>query len=570
METEPQPQEQPKEGPVRTVTEGKASILLDGGIFYNNVQCFNRDLSTLMLTLFSQTREIEWNEKKAKMAGRRRRKKADPADPSPEELEGEFPGIRILESLAASGLRSVRYTLEVPKVRHVVANDLDPAAVEMIRRNIEHNGIAPERITANQGDATLYTYGSKAAGTYFDAIDLDPYGTPAPFLDATVQAVANGGLLAITCTDMGVLCGNNPEVCFAKYGSIPVKGKFCHEMALRICLANIATLCARHGRYLVPVLSLSADFYIRVFVRVWTSQVLAKRTYSQLSHLFKCNQCPAFQTQPLGRIVGEYNNPRKCTTVPAYPAPQCAHCGGRIVLAGPLWNSPLHDVEVLRRALEHLRAHPGQFQTEQRIRGVLTTMSEELNDVMLYYNLHDICQQIHVMPPPIDALRSAIVQRGHRVAPSHISPLAIKTDAPAEVVWDVMRHWARLRPPKTPKPDTAAARILAVVPSDVVIDWALPPPKPEPVLPEPEVAPGQKVKKLTRFPPNPEKDWGPKARAHRSQYVQQAAAAAASPEPTASAASAELIEGAPAKRPPSPDPSAEAAKKSRADTAPSP
>jgi tRNA (guanine26-N2/guanine27-N2)-dimethyltransferase len=27
----------------------------------------------------------------------------------------------------------------------------------------------------------------------FDVIDLDPYGSPAPFLDAAVQAVSEGG-----------------------------------------------------------------------------------------------------------------------------------------------------------------------------------------------------------------------------------------------------------------------------------------------------------------------------------------------------------------------------------------
>ena len=39
------------------------------------------------------------------------------------------------------------------------------------------------------------------AGAY-DAVDLDPYGTPCQFLDGAVQAVSEGGLLLITATDM--------------------------------------------------------------------------------------------------------------------------------------------------------------------------------------------------------------------------------------------------------------------------------------------------------------------------------------------------------------------------------
>lgn len=46
----------------------------------------------------------------------------------------------------------------------------------------------------------------------FDVIDLDPYGTAAPFIDAAVQSVSDGGLLCVTCTDLAVLAGTNyPE-----------------------------------------------------------------------------------------------------------------------------------------------------------------------------------------------------------------------------------------------------------------------------------------------------------------------------------------------------------------------
>ncbi|CAE7311599.1 Trmt1 [Symbiodinium natans] len=50
----------------------------------------------------------------------------------------------------------------------------------------------------------------------YDVIDLDPYGTVAPFIDSAIQAVADGGLLCITSTDMPVLGGNHPETCFAR------------------------------------------------------------------------------------------------------------------------------------------------------------------------------------------------------------------------------------------------------------------------------------------------------------------------------------------------------------------
>jgi tRNA G26 N,N-dimethylase Trm1 len=34
----------------------------------------------------------------------------------------------------------------------------------------------------------------------FDVIDVDPFGSASEFLDSAVQAIADGGLLCVTCT----------------------------------------------------------------------------------------------------------------------------------------------------------------------------------------------------------------------------------------------------------------------------------------------------------------------------------------------------------------------------------
>jgi hypothetical protein len=63
----------------------------------------------------------------------------------------------------------------------------------------------------------------------YDAVDLDPYGTPSTLLDSAVQAVVEGGMLMVTATDMAVLCGNNADSCWSKYGSFPLHRPYCHE-----------------------------------------------------------------------------------------------------------------------------------------------------------------------------------------------------------------------------------------------------------------------------------------------------------------------------------------------------
>ena len=45
-----------------------------------------------------------------------------------------------------------------------------------------------------------------------EVVDLDPYGTAAPYIDAAISCVADGGLMCVTCTDTAVFAGHNyPE-----------------------------------------------------------------------------------------------------------------------------------------------------------------------------------------------------------------------------------------------------------------------------------------------------------------------------------------------------------------------
>jgi tRNA G26 N,N-dimethylase Trm1 len=67
---------------------------------------------------------------------------------------------------------------------------------------------------------------------HFDVIDLDPYGTAVPFLESSIQAMADGGLMAVTFTDMAVLCARNPHVCYYKYGAAPLARRYCHEVII--------------------------------------------------------------------------------------------------------------------------------------------------------------------------------------------------------------------------------------------------------------------------------------------------------------------------------------------------
>ena len=176
--------------------------------------------------------------------------------------------------------------------------------------------------------------------------------------------------------------------------------------------------------------------------------------------------------------------------------------------------------------------------------GLLTAVSEELQDVPLHYTLSDLAGTLHCTCPSMDQFKvrrmwvggcavrylfgtaggwattqptpppslpphaltqAALINAGYRVSNQHKEPTAIKTDAPPGVVWDIMRCWVEKHPvgDRGRKENSPAAKILAQAPV-LRANFSIPPQL---------LGPKKKVK---RFPPNPEAFWGPKARARGS------------------------------------------------------
>ncbi|KAK9907632.1 hypothetical protein WJX75_007284 [Coccomyxa subellipsoidea] len=536
--------------------EGQATILQHGNdVFYNPAQVINRDLSIAVLRYFVQQRREE-----IAAGAIRRIRKARPAPlpaaaaaaaqlpPASEAAAAAAPGqpaealaaaateqpsrgiaeaaeapstsgraatddgaldpdIRILEGLAASGLRSIRYALEIDGVKRIDANDLDEKAAAAVRSNLEYNDPkASGLVRPTQGDVRLMALQNPDG---YEAVDLDPYGSPAQFLDSAVQAVSEGGLLLVTATDMAVLCGNNGEACWGKYGCYPLHKPYCHEQALRIVLACIEAHANRYKRHIVPVLSLSIDFYVRIFVRVYSSAEKVKESATKQMYVYQSSGCDSFYTQ---RVARKFVKGRSTKYGPgAGPAvPQaCPETGSGFQMGGPMWAGPIHDPAWIQGLLDSIEADKERYAAFGKIKGLLTSASEELHDAPLYYNLHAVCKTLHVTPPSGDTVRSALINAGYRVSGTHANPLGLKTDAPPEVFWDVMRCWVAEHPTKkSPDPESYAGKLLSK-PPQLKANFAR----------ARGATSAAKTAKVARFIPNPEAYWGPKPKAGRPQKV---------------------------------------------------
>ncbi|XP_073996153.1 tRNA methyltransferase 1 isoform X1 [Rhodnius prolixus] len=438
----------PVGGGTRTIIrEGKVEVIVENTskVFYNPVQEFNRDLSILVLTVFAQEIHLTRNGKKRTLSGMIKGREDGSNVNGSTSYSNSQEGISIFEALSATGLRSIRFALEVPGVTNVIANDISLSAVKSIEANIKHNRV-DHVVTASHSDASLYMYMNKANGNYFDVVDLDPYGCPSRFLDGAVQVLNDGGLLMVTCTDMAVLAGNSPETCYLKYGATSLRTYACHEMSLRIALQCVASHANRYGRYIVPLLCISVDFYIRLFVKIFTSPATCKETTSKLSHVIQCVGCKSVTLHPLGIKENRTNKPPKFTLPHISDFTKCPHCHHRLQMGGPIWHAPMHDKYFVAKMLSQLNQDEAKFSTSKRIIGMLTLVNNEL-DIPLYLPVDQLCAKVHCNVIPLLEFRSALLNAGYHVSETHAMSNCVKTDAPMSVIWDIIRIWVKERHP---------------------------------------------------------------------------------------------------------------------------
>lgn len=401
-----------KSGSIKTIQEGSVVMHFpadqESTVFYNPVQVQNRDLSILIISIYGERRAVQIASKRYQKTlkqdhHQRRQQPSDSQNTVPKNMssaeattlqekvaayeksldpsqavrdlskENSFNGLCILDALAASGLRSLRYWKEIPGVHHVTINDLDPAAVERAQTNVVVNQLEKDQIVKNNsnvvngnsdhlssspspsqqqrgrrsrgiwlqtGDATAEMYNSRptnklrpglvAQDRSWDVIDLDPYGSAAPFLDAAIQAVVNGGLIACTCTDMAALGGSRPETCVGRYGAIPVpKALYLQEMAVRILLQSMAVTAAKYGRTIHPILSVGIDFYVRVFVTIHDDKEGVNDLALRLGYVYQSTQCESFEIVPMGHKKGNVLQPRRA------PGTMCVETGAEYKVGGP-------------------------------------------------------------------------------------------------------------------------------------------------------------------------------------------------------------------------------------------
>lgn len=165
---------------------------------------------------------------------------------------------KALDLLAASGARGIRLMNEAGV--EVVFNDANPLAARHIRRNLKLNKL---EATVHNQDANKLLYG---LNEYFDYIDLDPFGSPNPYLESCIKYTSRHGVLAVTATDTAALTVKT-RAGRRKYHASIQRHTFMKETGLRVLIKHVVEKGAEHKLAMKPVLAHSTRHYYRAYFK---------------------------------------------------------------------------------------------------------------------------------------------------------------------------------------------------------------------------------------------------------------------------------------------------------------
>ena len=302
-----------------------------------------------------------------------------------------------LDATAASGIRGVRAAAEGWET---TCADIDEDAVALASENLARNDLDGE-VLHRDANPLLHE-------DYFDVVDIDPFGTPIPFVDAACQGTRN--LLCLTATDTAPLCGAHFHSGVRSYSAVPRNTEYHAEMGVRILLSALVRTAARYDIAAVPILTHATKHYVRTYLELDRGATVANEAMDQLGYIHHCEHCLRRDTE---------------TGLIADPPERCPDCEHGIQTAGPVWLGPTHDDDFVASVRESITAEMG---TADKAVDLLDTLESELS-VPTHYDQHRLCKRWGRSAPAMDDFLQQLHAAGHDASRTHYGGTTLKTTA---------------------------------------------------------------------------------------------------------------------------------------------
>ena len=357
-------------------------------VFYNPVMELNRDIAVLAVQAYQRAAARE---------------------------------ISVCEPLTSSGIRGVRFATEIQGIKNVLINDINQRAFKLAKHNVHLNGLT-DHVTVQHKDANCLLSCHGAPQKRFDVIDVDPFGSPVPYIDSAIRALRNHGFLAVTATDMAPLCGVHAKACIRKYNGKPLRTEYCQELAVRLLVGCVTSVAAKHDISSRVLFSYCSDHYVRVYAEVEHSAQKADASIKNLGYMLHCFKCLHRET---------------ASDAFSKSIERCPECGAKMDYAGPLWLGKVFDKHFCELIAKE-NAHRA-LRNSVKITNLLSAVTAEADALLAYYVVDKISSTLSLPAPSVDALIQMLRDNGFQACQTHFNSRGIRTDAPALVMQRFLR-----------------------------------------------------------------------------------------------------------------------------------
>ena len=235
--------------------------------------------------------------------------------------------------MAGSGIRGLRVAKEIPEINRIIFNDFNSFSIYISKINALLNNVYNKCDFYNKEICNFLStvFNFEKRGTI---VDIDPFGTPAPYLDCILRFVENGGLISVTATDTAVLCGVYPKVCYRKYYGNSLRTKYSEEIGTRLLISSIALIASRMDLSIHPIFSHSYRNYVRVYCKIVKSNYFANKLQEKFGYVVHCFNCG-----------------NRYLIKKPYGIMDCSNCHHKVTVGGPMWTSNLFDKDMISQII---------------------------------------------------------------------------------------------------------------------------------------------------------------------------------------------------------------------------
>ena len=324
-----------------------------------------------------------------------------------------------VDCLSGVGSRGLRVANEIPEIDVVAFNDFNLIALQASKASAVVNNVYYKCTFSNKEVCAFLnsSFDSEQRGSF---VDLDPFGSPSPYIDCVLRSVENEGIVSITATDTAVLLGVYPLVCYRKYYGVPLRTKYSVEVGVRLLISNIALIASRFDLQVIPIFAHSYRNYIRVYCKVVKSARMANRVTESLGYIKHCFNC--------GHRELVKNHP---------PTKNCDICQSGTRIGGPMWIGRVFDKILIDRLINDVttRKINTQMKLEPTLRGLtlinnfLINARNELDEIPFHFLNDEFGKLMKTKTLSITKIVDMLQENGHQSSLTIFSTYGFKTNA---------------------------------------------------------------------------------------------------------------------------------------------